>query len=180
MGPMALEHQEDPRDGLADAFRLARRRFRLSQRELADALGWDRAVVGRWEAGEGPVALSRVDGVLRGLGFRLRVVPWDPTEWVDDDDVVDHIADRGLRRFPAHLDPRIVRTRPFHWWARYRDEDNPYAPLWTYEMRPADRRRAAERRPGPAPEPEQEPEAGPRPEVPQTPSDDAGSAGAGG
>lgn len=149
---MALEDQDDPRDGLADAFRLARRRFRLSQRELADALGWDRAVVGRWEAGEGPLALSRVDGVLRGLGFRLRVVPWDPAEWRDVE-VTEHIADRGLRRFPAHLDHHVAATRPFHWWVRYRDRDNPYAPLWTYEMRPEDRGRMVGRPSEPPPEP---------------------------
>lgn len=136
---MDLTPYDDPQDAVSVAFRLTRRRLRLSQRELAEALGWDASAVGRWESGRVSSALGRVDGVLRAMGFRLVVVPTDPDEWADVEEPAEHIADRGHRRFPAHLDHRVVVHTPFHWWMRYRDKPNPMAPNWTYAMRPQDR-----------------------------------------
>ena len=132
----------DPEDAVGVAFRLTRRRLRLSQRELADLLGWDASAVGRWETGHVSSALGRVDGVLRGMGFRLVVVAVDPDEWAGVEAPVEHLADRGYRHLPAHLDQLVLPPghRPLHWFLRYRDKPNPMAPDWTYEMRPQDRR----------------------------------------
>lgn len=127
----SLDAQDDPLEAVATAFRLARRRYSLSQRELAEALGWDRAVVGRWEAGHGPRALSRVDGVLRGMGFRLRVVPTDPTDWPESNEVVEHVLDRGQRHLPAHWFHTVVRHESMQSWDRHRGVLNPYGPHWT-------------------------------------------------
>ena len=69
--------------GVGVAFRLTRRRLRLSQRELATALGWGRATVGRCESGRVSPALGWVDGVLCGTGFRLVVVVSHPEDWTE-------------------------------------------------------------------------------------------------
>lgn len=132
---MDLSLYDNPEDAVGVAFRLTRRRLRLSQRELAELLGWDPAKVGRWEAGRVSPALGRIDGVLRGMGFRLAVVIGDPQEWTGVDPPVEHIADRAFRHFPAHLDARVVADPPLHWWLRFRDAPNPMAPNWTYRRR---------------------------------------------
>ena len=132
---MDLTPYDDPEDAVGVAFRLTRRRLRLSQRELAAALGWDRATVGRWESGHVSPALGRVDGVLRGMGFRLAVVVSHPEEWADVDAPPEHIADRAFRHLPAHLDQEVVEHPPLHWWLRYRDKPNPMAPNWSYTKR---------------------------------------------
>ena len=129
---------EDAEYAVGVVFRLTRRRLRLSQRELAETLGWDPSAVGRWESGRVSTALRRVDGVLRGMGFRLAVIPLDgagPENWDEVDLPIEHIADRALRKFPAHLDHVHVERRPFHWWLRYQDEPSPAAPNWTYRRR---------------------------------------------
>lgn len=131
-GAMDLSAFDDPEDAVGVAFRLTRRRLRLSQRELASALGWDRAKVGRWESGHVSPALGTVDGVLRGMGFRLAVVVSDPLEWADVEAPVEHLADRGGRHLPAHLDQEVLQFLPLHWWMRYRDKPNPWAPNWSY------------------------------------------------
>lgn len=136
---------EDAEHAVGVVFRLTRRRLRLSQRELADLLGWDPSAVGRWESGHVSTALGRVDGVLRGMGFRLAVIPLDaagPENWDTVDLPIEHIADRALRKFPAHLDHLLVEHRPFHWWLRYQDEPSPTAPNWTYRRRRPDQRPA--------------------------------------
>ena len=132
---MDLTPYHDPEDAVGVAFRLTRRRLRLSQRELAQALGWDRATVGRWESGHVAPALGRVDGVLRGMGFRLAVVVTHPEEWADVEEPPEHIADRAFRHLPAHLDQEVLEHLPLHWWLRYRDTPNPMAPNWSYTMR---------------------------------------------
>lgn len=150
---MDLTPYDDPQDAVGVAFRLTRRRLRLSQRELAEVLGWDASAVGRWESGHVSSALGRVDGVLRGMGFRLAVVVTDPEDWADVEAPVEHIADRGHRHLPAHLDQMVLQYRPLHWFLRYRDKPNPMAPDWSFEMRPQDRRRARRRRGRPLPPP---------------------------
>jgi transcriptional regulator with XRE-family HTH domain len=131
----------DVEDAVGVAFRLTRRRMRLSQRELAALLGWDASMVGRWETGRVSRALGRVDGILRAMGFRLVVVALDAREWADVEAPVEHLADRGFRHLPAHLDQLALPSnrRPIHWFLRHRDKPNPMAPDWTYEMRPRDR-----------------------------------------
>ncbi len=150
---MDLTLYDDPQDAVSVVFRLTRRRLRLSQRELAEVLGWDASAVGRWESGHVSSALGRVDGVLRGMGFRLVVVARDPEDWADVEAPVEHIADRGHRHLPAHLDQMVLQYRPLHWFLRYRDKPNPMAPDWSYEMRPRDRDRARRSRGRPQPPP---------------------------
>ena len=94
----------DAEDAVGVVFRLTRRRMRLSQRELAAVLGWDASMVGRWETGRVSRTLGRVDGILRSMGFRLVVVALDAAEWVDVEEPAEHLADRGFRHLPAHLD----------------------------------------------------------------------------
>ncbi len=132
---MDLTPYDDPQDAVGVAFRLARRRLRLSQRELADSLGWDAAKVGRWESGHVAPALARVDGVLRGMGFRLAVVACDPEEWADVEEPHEHAVDRGFRRLPAHLEQDVLEVRHRKWWARHRHDRSALAPIWTYRRR---------------------------------------------
>ncbi len=138
---MDLTDADDALAGIGAALRAARRRHGLSQRELATLLDVDRAVVGRWECGDGPKGVADAERVLAVVGFRLVVVPRDPDDWSVVDVTPDHMADRGFRRFPAHLEPRWLapEQRPLEWWLRYRDVENPNAPGWTYRMDPARR-----------------------------------------
>ena len=59
--------------------REARRRARLSQRELADLLGTTQPVIARWEAGTSSPAFDRVVEAVRacGLDLAVRVVARD-------------------------------------------------------------------------------------------------------
>jgi transcriptional regulator with XRE-family HTH domain len=132
---MDLTAYDDPQDAVGVAFRLTRRRLKLSQRELADALGWDAAKVGRWECGQVAPALARVDGVLRGMGFRLAVVASYPQEWTDVEEPHEHAVDRAFRRLPAHLDQEVREVRPVKWWLRNRHKADAMAPVWTYRRR---------------------------------------------
>ena len=64
-------------------------------------------------------ALARVDGVLRGMGFRLAVVVCHPEEWA-------HVEEPHEKRWtagpalPAHLDQGVLEVRPRKWLARHR------------------------------------------------------------
>lgn len=123
-------------DEVGWAMRLARRRYRVSQRELAALLGLHPAVVARWERGRCPVGLERVSSVLHALGFAFTVVPIGPREWDEVVEPAQHIADLSLRRFPAHLDEHLGRD-PSDDLARYgRWPANPWSPDWTYRMDP--------------------------------------------
>ena len=148
-GALHSEVQEAENTGLGDvgeavgqAMRAARARLGLSQRELAERLGWDRAKVGRWEAGDLPAAVDAVQGVLRVLGFQLEVVPIAGLEGgaapgVGITDLpVEHVRDRGGRRFPAHLE--VVESRGLTgWlWSRTQGEVNPLAHRLTFVRRP--------------------------------------------
>ena len=132
---MDLTPYDDPEDAVGVAFRLTRRRLRVSQRELAALLGWDRATVGRWESGHVSPALGRVDDVLRGMGFRLAVVVSHPEDWTDVEAPPEHVADRAFRHLPAHLDQEVLEVRPLNWWLRHRHEPDAMAPIWTYTRR---------------------------------------------
>jgi len=132
---MDLTPYDDPEDAVGVAFRATRRRLRLSQRELASVLGWDPATVGRWESGHVSPALGRVDGVLRGMGFRLAVVVARPEEWAGFDEPPEHATDRALRHLPAHLGQDVKEVRPSQWWQRSRHDPKALAPVWTYARR---------------------------------------------
>ena len=68
-------------DDIGAAMRLARRRLGLSQRALAEALGWDRSKVGRWEGGVVPEGFDEVVGLLRVLGFGMELTDPDAGRW---------------------------------------------------------------------------------------------------
>ena len=56
----------------------ARERARLTQRQLAEAVGVDRKTVGNWESGVSSPrsSLGRLEAVLGSHGFSLDVDPW--------------------------------------------------------------------------------------------------------
>ena len=127
----------------------------MSQRELATLLGWDRATVGRWESGHVSPALGRVDGVLRGMGFRLAVVVSHPEDWAEVEAPPEHIADRAFRHLPAHLDQEVLEQPPLDWRLRHRESPTDGSQLDLHQARlavgpcgPAGRERAAGSRDG--------------------------------
>jgi transcriptional regulator with XRE-family HTH domain len=126
---MDLSMHDDPLQALASAMRAARLRSGLSQRQLADVLGWDRARVGRWETGHGPAGVSEADEVLRMLGFGLQVVErFTPPDLPEP---VEHVADRGGRLYPAHLRVGYVGFRN-HEFTRYGLATNPNGEGWGF------------------------------------------------
>jgi transcriptional regulator with XRE-family HTH domain len=72
----------------------ARRRARLTQRELADRLGTHQPVVARWETGRTTPDFATVEKVLSACGFHLSVA----LSPVDEHD--DVLIERELRRTP--------------------------------------------------------------------------------
>jgi transcriptional regulator with XRE-family HTH domain len=65
--------------------RRARERARLTQRELAEAVGVDRKTVGNWESGLSSPrsSLGRLEAVLKQHGFSLDTEPWPPRAGAD-------------------------------------------------------------------------------------------------
>ncbi|MEO7269372.1 MAG: helix-turn-helix transcriptional regulator [Knoellia sp.] len=122
-------------DAVGAAMRLARRRLGLSQRALAEALGWDRARVGRWESGVVPEGFEEVAAVLRLLGFHLVLTDPAAPEWADWDDPAEHILDRADRRFPAHLELCAENALSTWNWARHRGQPSPNAAQNSFRRR---------------------------------------------
>lgn len=122
-------------ESVGAAMRSARRRLGLSQRGLADALGWDRAKVGRWENGNVPVGFDEVAGILRVLGFDLLLKDLAAAEWKDWDEPAEHVVDRGDRRFPAHLELCAESTSMTWNWTRHRGEPSPRAAGMSFRRR---------------------------------------------
>lgn len=160
-------------EAVGAAMRLARRRVGLSQRGLADALGWSRARVGRWESGTVPHGFDEVVSVLRVLGFEL--VLRDPTaaRWAEWDEPAEHVLDRADRRLPAHLELCEEHVMATWNWTRHRNEPSPHASRTSFRRRTqaealAEQRRwrewaRARRDPSSGPEPQPEPRPpGPR------------------
>jgi transcriptional regulator with XRE-family HTH domain len=57
----------------ASIIREARKRARLSQRELAELLGTTQSAIARWEAGASSPSFDRLRDVVRACGFELSV-----------------------------------------------------------------------------------------------------------
>lgn len=70
---------------LGRRLRRARERARLTQRELAEAVGVDRKTVGNWESGVSSPrsSLGRLEAVLKEHGFSLDAQPWPPPAGAD-------------------------------------------------------------------------------------------------
>lgn len=114
-----LEHAR-ARLGLADLIGLLSRRHRrlhhLTQRDLAAEVGWSRASLGRLESDAGVQSIAKVDRLLRHIGYRLALLPTDPTRpgpWQPDPEPPDPVA-------PALLVPRppdLAAAEPSStWW----------------------------------------------------------------
>lgn len=97
--------------------RRVRREADLSQRELAQAVGVDRSLVGRWETGEVAPSIAMLERLLALGEMRLAVVvARGEVEREDEGERAgrtsgevsplrdDGVVDRARRRFPAHLD----------------------------------------------------------------------------
>lgn len=72
---LALGQGVGRRIGLA--VRRFRRSQRVTQRRLADELGWSRSAMGRLEADATGTPLGRVEEVLDLVGYRLALIPTD-------------------------------------------------------------------------------------------------------
>lgn len=117
-------------DAIGHAIRLYRRLEGLSQRRLADNLGWDRSKVARWETGDLPPIVARIDGLLRAMGYRILVVPMREMEerlTEGEVEIMEHIRDRGERRFPAHLKVIPEHAMSTYNWCRHCGEPSPLA-----------------------------------------------------
>lgn len=88
-----------------DLIREARRRARLTQRELADRLGTTQSAIARLERGGTEPSYERVVQALRACGFDLlpRLIPADDADWsvAATNLVVD--PDTRVRRHQAAL-----------------------------------------------------------------------------
>ncbi len=90
--------------------RRIRRILDVSQRGLAAALGVSQSVVARWETGRTSPRASVVQRLLEMAGLRVRFHDAESGEVVEpmrDDGA----RDRGNRRYPAHVDLRVIG-----WW----------------------------------------------------------------
>ncbi len=97
----------------AALIRAVRRRAGLSQRELAERAGLRRQVVDRIESGTtASPTFDTVQSLVQAAGRHLTLdgeaAPPPATD-------TDRLRDRGLRRYPAHLDVRPV-DRFGSWW----------------------------------------------------------------
>jgi transcriptional regulator with XRE-family HTH domain len=112
------------------ALRQLRRRYDLSQRQLAALSGLPSSTIGDLEAGRVVPSVRTLERVFAGLGYRLELVDagGDPLQWSSADDA--HPRDAAGRRFPAHLD---VRPRYLHRAGREPSPAWPGTP-WTYHV----------------------------------------------
>ncbi|WP_404386815.1 helix-turn-helix domain-containing protein [Knoellia locipacati] len=107
----------------------------MNQRGLAHALGWDRAKVGRWEAGAVPAGFDEVLALLRILGFGVHLTDPHAGSWSAWDGPAEHVVDRAGRRFPAHLELcEEHELSPWN-WTRHRGEPSPLASGTSFRRR---------------------------------------------
>ncbi len=64
--------------------REARKVAGLSQQELAERAGVPRQSIARWEQGTVEPGFDTVRRLLRGCGYDLSLIPYEPDETVDD------------------------------------------------------------------------------------------------
>ncbi|HET9944564.1 MAG TPA: helix-turn-helix domain-containing protein, partial [Actinomycetes bacterium] len=108
-----MQEGSGPRPNVVgDWVRFARRRADLSQRELAEAASTSLRTVQRIESGE---LSPRVATLLRLLEVAHMGLAPDLRALGDDGPLVGGPRDRAGRRFPAHLDVRVVDEFG-SWW----------------------------------------------------------------
>lgn len=106
--------RRDTQLDVAGYLRQARRRTRMSQRELAAACAVSASTVSRAEAGRTEITLGTFTRLLRAAGLRLVVVD-DEMVRVPALQELAQTRDLAQRRFPAHLD-LILDPRRGEWW----------------------------------------------------------------
>lgn len=130
------------------ALRQLRRRFDLSQRELAEKAGLAPSTIAELELGRAAPSVRLLEIAFAGVGYRLILADCggEPIQWSLADD--SQPRDAAGRRYPAHLDVRPrhpgrpglspgegrARTRSRHarldpQWS-LREEESP----WTYHL----------------------------------------------
>jgi transcriptional regulator with XRE-family HTH domain len=130
------------------ALRQLRRRFDLSQRELAEKAGLAPSTIAELELGRAAPSVRLLEIAFAAVGFRLILTDCggEPIQWSLADD--SQPRDAGGRRYPAHLDVRprhpgrpeasptegMTATRsgkaaPDPLWS-LREEESP----WTYRL----------------------------------------------
>lgn len=80
----------------ATVIRMARIRAGLTQSELAERLGCDRAQVARWETGGSEPSFTNVQSAVEACGFDLRLEISERAA----DPALDQELDRALRQTP--------------------------------------------------------------------------------
>jgi transcriptional regulator with XRE-family HTH domain len=122
---------------LGGTLRRIRRRADMSQRELAEACGVAQSVVAQAESGRRGLPVDALARAAEFAGLRLTLVDADGGEVAPM--AGDGVRDRGIRRFPAHLDTRYSDEG---WWHDAHHYSRP-RPSYTFDR---DRRaRDAER-----------------------------------
>jgi transcriptional regulator with XRE-family HTH domain len=119
--------------------RSARRRARLSQREVAERAGAPHSTVGRIESGQTlHPSMRMMQRLLKATGHYLVAV--DRSGVPVGQHPHEDKNDRGGRYYPAHLDVETVNDPgdtfgPVWWWGWYRVAwwpDDPAVPRWTF------------------------------------------------
>lgn len=108
--------------------RRVRRILDVSQRGLAALLEVSQSVVARWETGRTSPRASVLSALLQLAGLTVRIHDEDGAEVTPMRD--DGARDRGLRRYPAHVD-LTVRG----WWTPRGVELSAYYYVWVERAR---------------------------------------------
>jgi transcriptional regulator with XRE-family HTH domain len=111
--------------------RAARRKRRVSQRELADLAGLPRSTVDRIEAGKSDPRVSTLETLLGAIGFDLVVCLGGQPLKVDA--ARDELVDFAGRRVPPHWEVKPVTDLDGWWgWWRKNPRVRSFPPAYTY------------------------------------------------
>ncbi|MCO7220277.1 helix-turn-helix domain-containing protein [Klenkia sp. PcliD-1-E] len=127
MSQAARDHESEEFD-LSGTVRRIRRTARLSQRELALAVGLSKSTVAQAEAGRRGLPADALAALATVAGLRLALVDGDGTVVPPMRDVA--ARDGGGRRYPAHCD---VRHADEGWWYLPHRATRP-VPWFTFDL----------------------------------------------
>jgi len=119
--------------------RAVRRRRGLSQRELAVIARVPRSTIERIEAGTTSPKHETLGRILESVGFAFEVFDDERANPITPDYELESICDGQLRRLPAHLRSRAIRSEFDPWWGWGRiawSMTSPNVPPVTYFHRP--------------------------------------------
>ncbi|HEY7874390.1 MAG TPA: helix-turn-helix transcriptional regulator [Actinomycetota bacterium] len=88
-----------------DLIREARKRSRLTQRELAERLGTTQGVIARWETGRSSPTFERLHRAVKACGFDLsvRIVPGDDQHALLIEETLRLTPQQRLDRLFGHI-----------------------------------------------------------------------------